>query len=109
CSARPGAAPPPAPPADAPPSPPVDAQPEEEDLAVGVARLEAATTLEVRRLTHKWAGLRSFVADGTPVVGWDEEVDGFLWLAGQGGYGIKTAPALPRPTAGLIARHSLPP
>jgi D-arginine dehydrogenase len=95
-------------PADATPSPPVDAQPEEEDLAIGVARLEAATTLQVGRLPHKWAGLRCFVADGAPVVGWDDEVDGFYWLAGQGGYGIKTAPALARASASLIAGHGLP-
>jgi D-arginine dehydrogenase len=95
-------------PADATPSPPVDAQPEEEDLAIGVARLEAATILRVGRLPHRWAGLRSFVADGAPVVGWDAEVDGFYWLAGQGGYGIKTAPALARASAGLIAGDGLP-
>jgi D-arginine dehydrogenase len=95
-------------PADATPSPPVDARPEEEDLAIGVARLEAVTTLEVRRLTHKWAGLRSFVADGSPVAGFDEELEGFFWLAGQGGYGIKTAPALARATASLIDGKGLP-
>jgi len=95
-------------PADATPSPPVDARPEEEDLAIGVARLEAVTTLEVRRLTHKWAGLRSFVADGSPVAGFDEGIPGFFWLAGQGGYGIKTAPALARATASLIEGKGLP-
>jgi len=95
-------------PADATPSPPTDAQPEEIDVAVGLDRLQRATTLAVPRITHKWAGLRSFVADGSPVVGWDDEVDGFFWLAAQGGYGIKTAPALARAVAGLIARDGLP-
>jgi D-arginine dehydrogenase len=95
-------------PADATPSPPVDAQPEEVDVAIGVARLEEVTTLKVGRVTHKWAGLRSFVADGSPVVGWDGAVDGFFWLAAQGGYGIKTAPALSRATASLIAGDGMP-
>jgi D-arginine dehydrogenase len=95
-------------PGDATPSPPVDAQPEEEDLAIGVERLERMTTLTIGRLPHKWAGLRSFVADGSPVVGWDGEVPGFFWLAAQGGYGIKTAPALARTAVGLIAGNGLP-
>jgi len=95
-------------PADATPSPPTDAQPEEIDVAVGVERLQRATTLLVQRVTHKWAGLRSFVADGSPVVGWDDEIDGFFWLAAQGGYGIKTAPALARAAAQLMESGQLP-
>ncbi|MFQ5773010.1 MAG: NAD(P)/FAD-dependent oxidoreductase [Kiloniellaceae bacterium] len=95
-------------PADATPSPPCDAQPEELDIATGAARLEAATTLKVERIAHKWAGLRTFAADGTPVVGMDGEVEGFFWLCGQGGYGIKTAPALSRATASLISHDALP-
>lgn len=95
-------------PADATPSPPVDAQPEEEDVAIGVVWLEEVTTIKVGRVAHKWAGLRSFVADGSPVIGWDDAVDGFFWLAAQGGYGIKTAPALARATASLIADEGLP-
>jgi len=51
--------------------------------------------LELRRPTHSWAGLRSFTADRTPVVGEDPLADGFFWLAAQGGYGIQTAPATP--------------
>jgi D-arginine dehydrogenase len=96
-------------PADATRSLPVDAQPEEVDVAFGVERLERVTTLKIGRLSHKWAGLRSFVADGSPVVGWDDEVEGFFWLAAQGGYGIKTAPALARSTASLIVGSALPP
>jgi D-arginine dehydrogenase len=95
-------------PADATPSPPTDAQPEEIDVAIGIDRLQRATTLAVQRVTHKWAGLRSFVADGSPVVGWDDEVEGFFWLAAQGGYGIKTAPALARAAAELMASGHLP-
>ncbi|HJO71360.1 MAG TPA: FAD-binding oxidoreductase [Rhodospirillales bacterium] len=95
-------------PADATPVPPSDVQPEEFDVAAAVERVEAATELSVRRIAHKWAGLRSFVADDTPVVGMDEEADGFFWLAGQGGYGIMTSPSMARAAAGLITEDTLP-
>jgi len=95
-------------PSDATASPPTDAQPEELDVAIGLERIERATTLKVKRVSHKWAGLRSFVSDGSPVAGWDGEIDGFYWLAAQGGYGIKTAPALARFSAALIAHKALP-
>jgi D-arginine dehydrogenase len=95
-------------PADEAPSAPCDAQPEELDLAIGVDRIERATNLTVRHLVNKWAGLRSFVADKTPVVGFDPDADGFFWLAGQGGYGIQTSPALSRATAALITTGVLP-
>jgi len=95
-------------PADETPSPPCDAQPEELDLALGVDRIEKATNLTVRRLANKWAGLRSFVADKTPVAGFDPEAEGFFWLAGQGGYGIQTSPALSQTVASLISTGDLP-
>jgi D-arginine dehydrogenase len=95
-------------PSDATASAPTDAQPEELDVAIGLERIGCATTLEVKRVSHKWAGLRSFVADGSPVAGWDGEIDGFYWLAAQGGYGIKTAPALARLSSALIAHEALP-
>jgi D-arginine dehydrogenase len=83
-------------PADETPSEPCDAMPDEWDIAVAIDRVQAAAHLEVRRVSHKWAGLRSFVADRTPVAGFDPTAPGFYWLAGQGGYGICTAPALGR-------------
>lgn len=95
-------------PADATPSDPTDAQPEDIDVAIAVDRVERATTLEVRRVHRRWAGLRTFAADGSPVVGFDPQVSGFFWLAGQGGYGIKTASALARATAMLIDTGRLP-
>jgi D-arginine dehydrogenase len=95
-------------PADETPSAPCDAQPEELDLAIGIDRIETATLLQVRRLASRWAGLRSFVKDKTMVVGFDGQSEGFFWLAGQGGYGIQTAPALARATAALIAKGDLP-
>jgi len=95
-------------PADEAPSPPCDARPEELDVAIAIDRVQTATTLAISRINHKWAGLRSFVADKTPVLGMDNEAEGFFWLAGQGGYGIQTAPAMGRAAAALIATGSLP-
>ena len=71
--------------------------------------LEAATTLRVRGVSRTWAGLRTFSPDNVPVVGFDLDHPGFFWLAGQGGYGIKTAPALGRLTASLITGTVKPP
>lgn len=95
-------------PADETPSPPCDAQPDELDVAIGVDRIEAATTLKIRRIAAKWAGLRSFVADKTIVAGFASGAEGFFWLAGQGGYGIQTSPALARAVASLITSGELP-
>ena len=81
---------------------PCDAQADELDIAIAVDRVERATTLEVKRITHKWAGLRSFVKDRSPVVGYDPYRPGFFWLAALGGYGIQTAPALSRLAASLV-------
>jgi len=86
-------------PADETPMPPCDVQPEDLDIAILVDRLEQAVTLPIPRIDSRWAGLRSFVADKTPVIGYDEQVEDFFWLAGQGGYGIQTAPGI----AGLVA------
>jgi D-arginine dehydrogenase len=95
-------------PADETPLGPCDVQPEEWDVAVAVERVEQVTSLEVRRIKHKWAGLRSFVADRTPVAGYDPDAPGFFWLAGQGGYGIQTAPALSRLAAELVLGRAVP-
>jgi D-arginine dehydrogenase len=89
-------------PCDETPTVACDAQPEEMDVAVAVDRLERATTLEVRHVRRKWAGLRSFVRDRSPVVGYDPLQPGFFWLAALGGYGIQTAPALSAFAAGLV-------
>jgi D-arginine dehydrogenase len=95
-------------PADENPSLPCDAQPEELDIALGVDRVQAALNLEVRRIGHRWAGLRTFSADRAPVVGFDPQRAGFFWCAGQGGYGIQTAPAMARTAAALAKDESLP-
>jgi D-arginine dehydrogenase len=95
-------------PADATPSEAVDAYALDIDVAAGVERLERATTLNVQRVSRTWAGLRTFAADAAPVVGFDAAVDGFFWLAGHGGYGIKTSPALSRACRSLIREQRLP-
>lgn len=95
-------------PGDETPSPPTDAQPEEMDIAVTVERIERATTMPIRRIIRKWAGLRSFVADRVPVAGYAPDVEGFFWLAGQGGYGIETSAGLARSAAGLATGEGLP-
>ena len=95
-------------PANEDPMEPCDAVPDELDVALAVARFESATVVEVKRVTHRWAGLRSFVSDRSPVAGFDPQVDGFFWLAGQGGYGIQMAPALARTAACLLLGQPLP-
>ena len=96
-------------PADETPVPPSDVQPEELDVAITVERIQAATGLEIRRIASKWAGLRSFVADKTLVAGFDGSAEGFFWLAGQGGFGIQTAPSMGRIVAALATGGALPP
>lgn len=95
-------------PADETPSPPCDAQPEEIDLAVAVDRVTRALDLDIRRINHRWAGLRSFAPDNTFVLGDDPRAEGFFWLAGQGGYGIQSAPALAQLAAHLLIGRTLP-
>ena len=95
-------------PADETPSPPTDAQPEEMDIAIAIDRIETATTISIRRIKNKWAGLRSFVADKNLVVGYDPAAKGFFWLAGQGGYGIQTGAAAGRLAAALALGRGMP-
>lgn len=94
-------------PADETPSDACDAQAEELDIAIAVDAFEQATTETVRRVAHRWAGLRTFTPDRVPVVGADPREPAFFWLAGQGGYGIQTAPALGAATAGLLTTGEL--
>ncbi len=95
-------------PADETPMEPCDVQPDEMDIALCIDRVQEAANLPVQRVVRSWAGLRSFVADKTPVVGYDPDIPGFFWLAGQGGYGIQTAPAMSRLAASLLDRRGVP-
>ena len=96
-------------PADATPSVATDAQPDELAIAIAIDRLQTATTLTVARVRSAWAGLRTFARDEVPVVGRDRRVDDFVWLAGQGGYGIKTSPSLSRIAAAAVLGEPFPP
>jgi D-arginine dehydrogenase len=95
-------------PADEVPSDPCDARPDELNIARALDSIREATILEGRHVSSSWAGLRSFVADRVPVAGYDDDIEGLFWLAGQGGYGIQTAPALARVAAALIRGQRLP-
>ena len=95
-------------PANADPVPPHDVQAEELDVATGIHRIAAATTLDIRRPARIWAGLRSFVADGDLVAGFDTAAPGFFWIAAQGGYGIQSANAMGRLSASLMRGEDIP-
>ncbi|MBC5785804.1 FAD-binding oxidoreductase [Ramlibacter sp. USB13] len=95
-------------PANADPVDPQDVQPEELDIALAIDRIQSMTTLEIRRPARTWAGLRSFVADGDLVGGFDPSAEGFFWVAAQGGYGIQTSPAMGEACAALARGLELP-
>lgn len=95
-------------PCDETPSVPCDAQPDEMDIAVAIDRLESATQAAVRKIISSWAGLRTFSRNRTPIVGFDPQAPGFFWLAGQGGFGVQTAPAISRLAAALLTGDEVP-
>ena len=81
-------------PADETPVDPHDIWPEDIDIATGIDLFQQHIDYDFKSVIHQWAGLRTFAPDGNPVVGFDNNLPGFFWLAGQGGYGIQTSPAL---------------
>lgn len=89
-------------PHDETPSAACDAAPEEIDIALAIDRLEAVVDWRIAAVERKWAGLRSFAPDRLPVYGHDPRCAGFFWFAGQGGFGIQTAPAAARLAAQLL-------
>jgi len=95
-------------PCDETPMEPHDVTPEDFEIALVADRLQRATTLEIRHIGRSWAGLRNFVADREPVIGIDPAAPGFCWIAGQGGFGIMTAPAAARTVAQLVTSGELP-
>ncbi len=94
--------------ADAVPVTPSDAYPEDIDVAQAIENIERDTSLHVGRPVSQWAGLRSFVRDRNPVVGMRRDAPGFFWLAGQGGCGILTSPAMGQSVAALVSGAALP-
>ena len=87
---------------------PQDVQPEELDIAIAIDRIESVTHFKIRRPSHTWAGLRSFVEDHGLVGGFDEIQPGFFWIAAQGGYGIQTSPAMGEACAALVRGMPIP-
>ena len=95
-------------PVDATPVAPHDVRHDDLDVAIAAARFEEVTTMTVRRISHRWAGLRTFARDDTPAVGPAPDAPGFFWLAGLGGYGIQIAPSVGRAIAALVGAARLP-
>ena len=95
-------------PCDETPSAPCDAVVDDYQVALAVDRVERATVLAVHHVLRRWAGLRTFAPDRSPVIGMDPGCPGFFWLAGQGGYGIQTSPAMGQLVAALIKGDALP-
>ncbi|MES2445122.1 MAG: FAD-binding oxidoreductase [Pseudomonadota bacterium] len=85
---------------------PCDAQPEDLDVAIAIDRFEHCVDWRIAAREHKWAGLRSFAPDRRPVYGFDPKVEGLFWFAGQGGFGIQTAPAAAKIAAALITGNA---
>lgn len=90
------------------PSPPCDAAPEEIDIAIAIDRFEHVVDWRVAAVERRWAGLRTFARDRLPIYGFDPNHGDFFWFAGQGGFGIQTAPAAARLAASLLKGVSLP-
>ncbi len=90
------------------PSEPLDAKPPELDIALGIERINEAADFAIRSVRNTWAGLRTFAPDRVPAVGFDPHAPGFFWLVGQGGYGIKTSPAIGELAASLVLSDSVP-
>jgi D-arginine dehydrogenase len=89
--------------------PPGDAQPDQLDVARGLDMINSATIIDAKHVRSTWAGLRSFVTDRTPVVGFDDSADGFFWMAAQGGYGIQIAPSLAKFAASVVRGEPVDP
>jgi D-arginine dehydrogenase len=95
-------------PMDEVPSEPCDAQPDEYEVALAAHRVEERTIVKVERIHSRWAGLRTFTPDRHPAIGFAQDAKGFFWLAGQGGFGLQTSPAMAAITASLIAGEPWP-
>lgn len=93
-------------PADETPTIPHDAQADEIDIAIGIERIKESTNFDFNSISNKWAGLRTFVNDKTPVIGFDNDINNFFWFVGQGGYGIQIAPALAKIASNLILKNT---
>jgi D-arginine dehydrogenase len=89
-------------------SPPCDIRPDPVDIAESLERFKNATNIAIKSIKSEWAGLRTFSRDRNPIIGFDHRCDDFFWLAGQGGYGIQTAPAITALSRSLLCNEALP-
>ncbi len=96
-------------PHDETPSPPTDAAPDDLDIAQAIDRFQNVVSWDIGKIDSKWAGLRSFAPDRLPVIGPDPDVPAFFWFAGQGGFGIQTAPAAAKLAASMLSSNVMPP
>lgn len=85
-----------------------DVAPEELDVAIAIDRFEHVVDWPIAAVERKWAGLRSFAPDRLPVFGADAANDQFIWCAGQGGFGIQTAPAIAALLAAALGAPAQP-
>src|SRR5215211_8390992 len=90
------------------PTDPCDARPDDYEVALAAFRMEERTVVKVERIHSKWAGLRTFSPDRHPVAGFAADAEGFFWLAGQGGFGLQTSPAMAAIVASLITGEPWP-
>lgn len=95
-------------PAEAEPVEPHDAWGDDMRIAEAIEALLATIRMDVTRVERTWGGLRTFMPDGDPIVGYEPDAEGFFWLAGQGGYGIQSSPALSQLAAALVQRQPVP-
>lgn len=95
-------------PMDEVPSDPCDAQPDDYEIALAAHRVEERTTMQVKRVVHKWSGLRTFAPDRKPVAGFAADAEDFFWLAGQGGFGLQTSPTMAAIATALIVGSPWP-
>jgi D-arginine dehydrogenase len=95
-------------PMDEVPSDPCDAQPDEYEVALAAYQMEERTTVKVERIHSRWAGLRTFAPDKHPAAGFEPDAESFFWLAGQGGFGLQTSPAMAAIVESLVAGTAWP-
>ena len=96
-------------PAEEEPLPPGDVYADDLMVATAIERIASVLDIEVGRVGPSWAGLRTFAPDRNPVIGFDATIPGLFWCAGQGGYGIQSAPACAQLAAALLRGEPVPP
>ena len=89
-------------PHDETPEPAADSAPDELDMALAIDRFQQVVDWRIEAVEHRWAGQRSFAPDRLPLIGFASDGPDFFWFAGQGGFGIQTAPAAAKLAASIL-------